>query len=230
MTSITLTPALTFRLSIDPPIAVGSTPVGDRSFINVRGGTVTGSGIHASVLPGGGDFAIIGTDGFAKLDVRIHARTETGDTLYITYPGTLQLTPAVAKVLAGAKDAQSTQFGDGTFLISPIIETGSPKLAWLNRATLLGKGRVELTDQGAFVGMSPLPPTPSLAVRYYGTDSAPLQSTKCSRQSENDSSSVIYCALVIMLIQLVVCVPRATYSTVPGRDPRDHQRSWCPVP
>ena len=65
------------------------------AYIPVLGGTLTGEGIEAKVTPGG-DYAIV-KDGWGKLDVRVHAVTPEGETIYIQYYGHLEVTPAVGK-------------------------------------------------------------------------------------------------------------------------------------
>ncbi|KAJ1025841.1 hypothetical protein NDA16_002467 [Ustilago loliicola] len=94
--SINLTHAFTLKLPISAALSIPGTPVGDRSYIPVLGGTLTGQGIQAKVTPGG-DYAIV-KDGWGKLDVRVHATTPENETIYIQYYGHLEVTPAVGKM------------------------------------------------------------------------------------------------------------------------------------
>ncbi|GAK67726.1 phosphoserine aminotransferase [Moesziomyces antarcticus] len=149
--SISLTHAFTMTLTVGAPHALPGTPVGDRSFIPVTGGTVEGEGVEAKVTPNGGDFAIV-RDGYGKLDVRVHAITQDGEALYIQYYGHLEVTSAVAKILGGDASAQSTNFDDQYLLTTPVIEApATSKLAWVNRTVFVGKGRFEISSDGLAV-------------------------------------------------------------------------------
>ncbi|ETS65426.1 hypothetical protein PaG_00160 [Moesziomyces aphidis] len=163
--SISLTHAFTMTLTVGSPHATPGTPVGDRSFIPVTGGTVKGEGVEAKVTPNGGDFAIV-RDGYGKLDVRVHAITQDGEALYIQYYGHLEVTPAVAKNNSsenhpGLKLIHALMFPDsGRSIMStlpfekttPVIEApATSKLAWLNRTVFVGKGRFEISSDGLAV-------------------------------------------------------------------------------
>ncbi|PWN51276.1 hypothetical protein IE53DRAFT_368207 [Violaceomyces palustris] len=149
--NISLTHAFTLRLDLSPPISVGPTPSGNLSFISFRGGSISGSGIEADILPGGGDYAIMTDDGYAKLDVRAHARTSKGDLIYLTYPGRFQLSPGALKVLSAAPDAEPLEFGSTYLINTPVIETGSKDHAWVNHTCFIGKGRAEPSKDGPVV-------------------------------------------------------------------------------
>ncbi|CBQ69469.1 conserved hypothetical protein [Sporisorium reilianum SRZ2] len=148
--SINLAHAFTLKLPIAPGHAIPGTPVGDRSYIPVLGGTLTGEGIDAKVTPGG-DYAIV-KDGWGKLDVRVHAVTPDNETIYIQYYGQLEVTPAVAKILGGDAAAKSTNFDDGYLLTTPVFEApASSKHAWVNRTIFVGKGKLDVDANGVTV-------------------------------------------------------------------------------
>lgn len=151
-TSIQLTHAFTLKLAIQAPLNIPGTPVGDRAFITVPHGTLSGSGIDAQVQPGGGDYAIVGKDGYGKLDVRIHAVTKEGEAIYIQYYGHLQITDAVGKILTGDSNSESTNFDDQYLLTNPCIEVAATsKHSWINRTVFLGKGKFDISKDGGFV-------------------------------------------------------------------------------
>ncbi|UTT89178.1 hypothetical protein NDA17_004437 [Ustilago hordei] len=134
--SINLTHAFTLKLRIEAGFDIPGTPLGDRSYIPVTDGSLTGQGIAAKVTPGG-DYAIL-KDGWGKLDVRVHAVTEDKEVIYIHYYGQLEITPAVGKILGGEPQAKSTNFDDGYLLH-----------AWVNRTIFVGKGKLEVGNGGA---------------------------------------------------------------------------------
>lgn len=148
--SINLEHAFTLKLPIGPSLAIPGTPVGDRSYIPVLGGTLTGDGLEAKITPGG-DYAIV-KDGWGKLDVRVHAVTSDDEVIYIQYYGQLEVTPAVGKILGGDAAARSTNFDDGYLLTTPVLEAPvSSKHAWVNRTIFVGKGKLEVLSDGVTV-------------------------------------------------------------------------------
>ncbi len=66
---------------------IGDTPHGTRRIVPVTGGTFTGSKLHGTVMPGGGDWRMIRPDGAAKLDVRTTLRTDDDHCISMTYRG-----------------------------------------------------------------------------------------------------------------------------------------------
>ncbi len=134
-------PAFRFELDVEAPLAVGDTPTGNRVFLGVIGGTAKGSELDAEGVGNSGDWAIMGADGFGKLDVRMHVKDKSsGEILYITYTGHLQSTPGVMSVLGKADDAQDQAFDSYQHHISMTIETSGKKFAWVNRTIFVGKG------------------------------------------------------------------------------------------
>ena len=109
-----------------------ATPLGRRVVFYVKGGTFEGPKIKGEVLPGGGDWALFGTDGAEKLDVRLVLRTDDGELIYMTYRG-------IAYGLGGP---------EAYFRTVPFFETGSEKYDWLNRIVSVGVGRVTQSGVG----------------------------------------------------------------------------------
>lgn len=135
---LSVTEEFVLRAELAPPVEVGTGPFGTRMYFQVTGGRVTGHRIHADVLPGGGDWALIGTDGMLRIDVRGQLRTDDGATIYTYYHGFLELNDAVTAALAGG----STEHGDHYFRTAPRFETGDERYAWLQRHIFVGKGRI----------------------------------------------------------------------------------------
>lgn len=103
MVNITASHKFTFNFQLALPEAIGKTPSGNRVFLNVTSGTVTGSNLSAEGVHGG-DWAIAGDDGWGRLDVRSVVKTKENELIYITYQGHLEMTPAVMK---GEKSGES---------------------------------------------------------------------------------------------------------------------------
>lgn len=52
------------------------------------------------------------------------------------------------KAFTQAPDAKSTEFEEQVFWVSPVIETSSKDLKWLERCLLIGQGRYIHNEEG----------------------------------------------------------------------------------
>ena len=60
---------------IGDPHDLGNTPHGNRMIYSSKGGTVKGPEINGEILPGGGDWFLLRSDGVGQIDVRETIRT-----------------------------------------------------------------------------------------------------------------------------------------------------------
>jgi len=127
-----------FKAMLKPPVPIGAGPIGTRMYYDVIGGEVTGERLRGKVL-GGGEWALIGPDGFLRIDVRVQVETHDGAYLYIQYVGLLGLNDAVQRALA---TDGGTDYGDQYFFTNPRMETGDPRYAWVNTTFFVGEGRI----------------------------------------------------------------------------------------
>ena len=88
----------TVTARLDPPVMVGPGPYGVRAFIRVADGTLDGDGLSGTVLPGGGDWALLGADGWCRIGVRTMFATADGATIYAQLPGLLEMAGALQVV------------------------------------------------------------------------------------------------------------------------------------
>jgi len=120
-------------------IDLGATPHGIRQIIYIKGGTFEGPKIRGTVLPGGGDWFVRRADQMVEVDVRCVLRTDDNHLIYCCLRGINEMTAEVAiKAITG-------QFVDSSkyyFRVTTVIETGSPKYAWLNRIVAVGVGNL----------------------------------------------------------------------------------------
>jgi hypothetical protein len=128
----------TFIAKLKPPVPIGAGPIGTRMYYDVIGGEIVGGRLRGTLL-GGGEWALIGPDGFLRVDVRLQAETHDGAYLYIQYTGLLELNDTVQGALA---NGVGTDFGDQYFYTNPRIETGDERYAWLNTTFFVGEGRI----------------------------------------------------------------------------------------
>jgi hypothetical protein len=127
-----------FTAMLKPPVPIGAGPIGTRMYYDVIAGEVTGERLRGKVL-GGGEWALIGPDGFLRIDVRLQIETHDGACLYVQYVGLLGLNEAVQRAL---ETGGGTDYGDQYFFTNPRIETGDPRYAWVNTTFFVGEGRV----------------------------------------------------------------------------------------
>jgi hypothetical protein len=128
-----------YHATLKAPVAIGRAQYGSRLFYEVREGRIRGSRLNGEILSGGGDWALIGPDGWTRVDVRGQCRTDDGALLYMRYQGVIEPSPAVANAL---RDGGLTRFEDQYWRVSMEIETGSQGYRWLTQSALVGRGRV----------------------------------------------------------------------------------------
>ena len=127
-----------FHADLGEGITIGDGPVGSRIVIPVIGGWIKGERLNGAVVGPGGDWAVFGGDGFARLDVRGQLRTDDGALVYVHYDGVLELNEATMAAFAGG----NTDYGDHYFRTSPRFETGDERYRWLNSVLFVGRGRL----------------------------------------------------------------------------------------
>jgi len=128
----------TINARLKPPLPIGPGPIGLRMYYEIIGGEVTGERLRGKVL-GGGEWALIGPDGFLRVDVRAQIETHDGAHLYLQYVGLLEMNDAVQSAVA---TGAGTAYGDQYFFTNPRVETGDPRYAWLNTTFFVGEGHM----------------------------------------------------------------------------------------
>ena len=130
----------TYHAELKEGLPVGEGPRGNRLVIEVIGGAVEGKRLNGKFLTGGADWLIVGTDGFARLDVRAQIQTNDGAYIYVSYvTGLIEMNAKVQDALGAAK---GTEYGDHYFRTCPVFETGDPRYAWLNQALFVAEGHL----------------------------------------------------------------------------------------
>lgn len=127
------------RARLDPPIAFGPGLMGERMFFHAYEGSIEGSRLNGTLLPGGGDWLISHPSGWGVLDVRIQIKTHDGALIYGQYPGLIEMKPST---LAALQSGRATDFGDQYFRTAPRFETGDARYAWITQSLFIGQGRI----------------------------------------------------------------------------------------
>lgn len=134
-----LQPLMTLRADLKPPQEIGAGPYGTRMIFEVTGGHFEGDSLQGHLRTCGGDWVLIGADGFGRMDVRVTLETDDGALLYLQYHGTLEMNASVMQALQGG---DATNYGDQYFMTAPRLETGDPRYTWLSQIVAVGEGRV----------------------------------------------------------------------------------------
>src|SRR2546426_12350333 len=67
---------MTLQVVVPPPQKLGAVPHGARVIAPITGGTFEGPRLRGWVLPGGGDWTLLRSDGVLELDLRITLETD----------------------------------------------------------------------------------------------------------------------------------------------------------
>lgn len=112
-----------------------TTPVGARMTFITTGGTVDGPRLQGEILPGGGDWLIVGNDGVGRVDVRATLRTHDGAFIHYEARGIIKV-PAdgLARLAAGAV----LGFDETYVRTTPKFETADERYAWLSGLVAVG--------------------------------------------------------------------------------------------
>ena len=132
----------TMEASLDAFIPVGQTPIGNRLIAYVNGGSFEGPKLKGRVLPGGGDWALIRSDGCLQIDVRVCLETEDGAVIYGSYGGRLDVPADLQAKVFDPSQAASVDPSSYYFRTCPLFETGYERYEWLNRIQAIGVGRM----------------------------------------------------------------------------------------
>jgi hypothetical protein len=137
--TIELVHEFTFWAALKPLVDFGVGPLGRRAYFEVTEGAATGSRFTAKYFGGGGDWVVMGADGFGRVDVRLQFETLDGALVYMQYAGLLEINPAVLQAMT---TGTGTDYEDQYFRTSPRLETGDERYAWMNQTLFLARGHV----------------------------------------------------------------------------------------
>ncbi len=130
-------PLMTVRIAAAPPQKFGAVPHGVRSFVPVTGGDFEGPRLRGRILPGGGDWLLVRSDGVLELDLRITLETDDHALISMTFQGLRHGPPDVIAALGRGEVVDPARY---YFRTLPRFETSAETYAFLNRIVSVGLG------------------------------------------------------------------------------------------
>ncbi|KAI0470402.1 hypothetical protein GGR56DRAFT_678739 [Xylariaceae sp. FL0804] len=122
---------------------IGAGPYGDRSTVIFKGGRFEGPRLRGEILPGGGDWEIVRTQGdiqTAHLNTRYNLVTHDGAAIYLQTTGTRTGPRSILEKLGEDTSITADQFRMRLHLT---METGDPRYSWVNSGVFIASsGRV----------------------------------------------------------------------------------------
>src|SRR5438445_1977399 len=112
-------------------------PCGSRVIVLSTGGTFEGRRLRVEVLPGGGDWTLLRSDGVLELELRITLETDDGALIYMTSFGLRHGPPEVLAALARGESVDRSKY---YFRTAPRFETSASQYAFLNRLIAISSG------------------------------------------------------------------------------------------
>jgi hypothetical protein len=128
---------MTVEIAVDSAQRLGPVPHGTRSIVPVVGGAFQGQRLRGTVLPGGGDWLLLRSDGVLELDLRITLETDDHALIHMTFQGLRHGPPEVFAALARGEVVDPASY---YFRTLPRFETSVERYAFLNRIVTVGVG------------------------------------------------------------------------------------------
>jgi hypothetical protein len=130
-------PLMTLEVAVDDVQKVGAVPHGNRAIALVPSGHFEGPRLRGRVLPGGGDWTLLRSDGVLELDLRLTLETDDGALIHMTSFG---LRHGLPEAIAGLARGETVDPSSYYFRTTPRFETGHPRYAYLNRLLAVASG------------------------------------------------------------------------------------------
>jgi hypothetical protein len=123
-----------FRVDLAPAELIG-TPVGIQMVFIARGGRVEGPNLSGEILPGGGDWLLVGDDRIGRVNAKAMVRTDDGVLIHYTAGGIIEIPDdGLARLEAGER----LPFEETYVRTTPNFETADERYSWLNGLVIVG--------------------------------------------------------------------------------------------
>jgi Protein of unknown function (DUF3237) len=128
---------MTLQVVVHGPQKIGAVPFGTRVTAPISRGHFEGPRLSGEVLPGGGDWTLLRSDGVLELDLRLTLATNDGALIHMTSFG---LRHGPAEVIAALGRGETVDPSLYYFRTTPRFETAHPKYVFLNRLLAVSSG------------------------------------------------------------------------------------------
>jgi len=117
------------------PAQLIATRLGTRLTFVTRGGVIEGPRLQGEILPGGGDWLLVGNDQVGRIDVRATIRTHDEVLIHFETRGVIKV-PAdgMARLAAG----EVLAFDETYVRTTPKFETADERYGWLSEVVAVG--------------------------------------------------------------------------------------------
>ena len=134
-------------VSVGPVVSLGAAAYGERRVVAIIGGRVTGPEMNGVIVSGGADWQVGRGDGVLDIDAHYSLLLDDDARVEVVSVGMRHGPVDVLARLAGGEAVDPATYFFRTFVR---FQTGSARLAWLNRTMAVAIGarrasRVELT-------------------------------------------------------------------------------------
>lgn len=123
-----LSHVFTAHVDVGEPLELGTITNGRRRIVPILGGSVNGSRLTASILPGGADWQVIRADGTAEVVARYTLRASDGSLISVVNKGLRRGPPEVLARLAAGENVDPALY---YFRTSPVFEVAPGPHGWL---------------------------------------------------------------------------------------------------
>lgn len=134
---MTSRPLMTLQVVVAAPQKLGAVPHGTRLIAPIASGSFEGPRLRGKVLPGGGDWTLLRSDGVLELELHITLETDDGALIYMTSLGLRHGPPDVLAALARGESVDPSKY---YFRTAPRFETSAPQYAFVNQLIAIASG------------------------------------------------------------------------------------------
>jgi hypothetical protein len=128
---------MTLQVSVVGAQKIGAVPHGTRITAPIASGHFEGARLRGRVLPGGGDWTLLRSDGVLELDLRLTLETDDGALIHMTSFGLRHGRPEVIAAIARGESVDPSTY---YFRTAPRFETSHSKYEFLNRLLAVASG------------------------------------------------------------------------------------------
>ena len=135
-----LVPMAHVECDVGAVVSLGAAPAGERRYVPLTGGTVTGPELAGRIVEGGVDWQVARSDGALEIAAHYVVRADDGGLIEIRSDGLRHGPPEVMQRLARGEAVRPDEYFFRTVIR---FTTGAPAWLHLNKAMAIAVGRRE---------------------------------------------------------------------------------------